>query len=264
MIQLSAVIITYNESENIEACINALHAVADEIIVIDSYSTDNTRELAEKMGAKVYLNHFEGFGTQKAFAISKASFDWILSVDADEVLSPELQASILKEKANPEYDGYYVKILTNYCGKWIRHCGWYPQTKLRLLNRNKGYINSNKVHEGFEMSNKSAKTCTLNGDLLHHSYKNLSAHTRKIQLYTELAAKNSAEKGRNISLLKLFFGPKWTFFYHYIIRLGILDGYWGYILCKNISYESFMKYTKIRHYSKLNKTHNTGTLNYEF
>jgi glycosyltransferase involved in cell wall biosynthesis len=227
-----------------------MQTVADEIIVLDSYSQDKTVEIAESLGAKVFFKQFAGFGDQKAYAVEQASNDWILSIDADEILTPELQQSILAVKENPQYDGYYVNILTNYCGKWIKHCGWYPKHKLRLLRKSMGSINHNKVHEGFSMNNPHTPIGGLKGDLLHHSYNTISDHSRKIQLYTELSAKNAVEKGLSISLIKIIVGPRWTFFYHYIIRKGFMDGYWGYVLCKNISYESFIKYTKIRLYTR--------------
>lgn len=250
MVKVSCVIITYNEEQNIRACIKSVQQVVDEIIVVDSYSQDNTAGIAQSLGARVFYKKFNGFGAQKAYAIQQATHNWILSVDADEVLTTELQTSILSVKENPIFDGYDLNILTNYCGKWIKHCGWYPKHKLRLLDKTKGYINSNKVHEGFEMNNLNTPISLLKGDLLHYSYKTISEHSRKIQLYTELAAKHMAEKGASIPLLKIILGPKWTFFYLYIIRLGFLDGYWGYVLCKNLSYESFIKYTKIRLYTK--------------
>lgn len=249
MVHISSVIITYNEEQNIERCLRSLLPVSDEIVIVDSGSQDRTVEIAESLGARIFFKKFTGFGEQKAYAVEKASNDWVLSIDADEVLSPELQESILQVKQNPKYRGYNLNILTNYCGKWIRHCGWYPKHKLRLLNRKHGSINHNLVHEGFSMNDKHEHLGMLHGDLLHHSYKTISDHSRKIQLYSELAARNSVEKGKTISLFKIIFWPRWVFFYHYVIRMGFLDGYWGYVLCKNISYESFIKYTKIRLYT---------------
>lgn len=250
MIRISCVIITYNEEENIRKCLESAKVVADELIVVDSYSQDNTVTIARDCGAKIFFKSFYGFGEQKAFAVEQASHNWILSLDADEILTPELQQSILKVKEKPDYQGYALNILTNYCGKWIKHCGWYPQFKLRLLNKQAGHINRNKVHEGFEMNERGAAIGHLNGDLLHYSYKTISEHNQKIQLYTELAARQYAENGVHMPLLKIIFGPRWTFFYHYILRKGFMDGYWGYVLCKNISYESFLKYTKIRLYGR--------------
>lgn len=250
MIRISAVLITYNEEHNIERCLRSLLPVADEIIVVDSNSTDKTREIAELLNAKVFIKDFMGFGDQKGYAISMTTHDWILSIDADEVLSEQLQKDILEAKKGPAHQGYTFNILTNYCGKWIHHCGWYPQPKLRFLNKNKGHINSNPVHEGFVMNDPTETVGTFGGDLLHYSYNSISDHNRKIQLYTELSARSSVQKGRTVSLLKIIVAPRWIFLYHYIVRLGFLDGYWGYILCKNISYESFIKYTKIRLYAR--------------
>ena len=250
MIKISAVIITYNEEQNIRKCIDSLVRIADEIIVLDSYSHDKTVEIAESLGAKIFYKHFAGFGDQKAYAIEQATNEWILSIDADEALTPELESSILDVKRGPKFDGYYVNILTSYCGKWIRHCGWYPQPKLRLLKKTRGSINRNKVHEGFSMNDPKTPTSCLRGDLLHYSYNSISDHSRKIQFYTELSANYAVERGVTISLLKIIMGPRWTFFYHYVIRQGFLDGYWGYVLCKNIAYESFIKYTKIRLYTR--------------
>jgi len=248
--KISLVIITYNEENNIARCLESVKNIADEIVLIDSYSIDKTVEIARTYGAVVFYHKFNDFGEQKAFAIKQATYDWILSVDADEVLSPELQQSILKAKSDPHYDGYNVNILTNYCGKWIRHCGWYPQPKLRFFNKNKYRFNTNKVHEGIVTSDSRAKISSLQGNLLHYSYKTISDHTKKIELYSELAAINAIDKGERISLLKILFGPPWKFFYHYILRLGFLDGYIGYVICKNIAYSGFIKYIKIKLYSK--------------
>jgi glycosyltransferase involved in cell wall biosynthesis len=248
--KISLVIITYNEEGNIARCLESVKDVVDEIVLIDSYSNDKTVTIAQSYGAKVFYHKFNDFGEQKSFAIKQASYDWVLSIDADEVLTPELRGSILKVKAEPHYDGYNVNILTNYCGQWIKHCGWYPQPKLRFFNKNKSKFNTNKVHEGIIMDDSRAKIGLLDGNLLHYSYKTISDHTKKIELYSELAAVNAIDKGERISFIKILFGPPWKFFYHYILRRGFLDGYIGYVICKNIAYSGFIKYIKIKLYSK--------------
>lgn len=245
MIKLSSVIITYNEEQDIRRCIESVQRVADEIIVVDSFSQDNTVAIATEMGAKVFTKKFNGFGEQKAFCVDQASYDWILSTDVDEILSDELVESILAIKVNPVYNAYYVNILTNYCGHWIKHCGWYPEYKLRLLHKGRGTMNLNKVHEGFEMNDSNEKIGYLKGNLLHYSYHSLAEHTQKIHFYTDLAVQKAEIKGRKVNKLQIFFAPKWAFLYHYIIRHGFMDGYWGYILCRNLQYESFLKYVKI-------------------
>jgi glycosyltransferase involved in cell wall biosynthesis len=250
MIKISSVIITYNEEHNIARCIESLKDVVDEIILVDSYSDDRTVAIAESYGAKIYYRHFKDFGDQKAFAIAQASNEYVLSIDADEVLSSELQAGILKEKENLRFVAYNVNILANYCGQWIRHCGWYPQPKLRLFNKKICGINANKVHESIVVKDGHGKVGFLEGDILHYSYKTISDHARKIELYSELAARNAIEQGEHISLIKIVLGPTWKFFMNFIIRGGFLDGYLGYVICKNIAYAGFIKYVKIKLYSR--------------
>jgi len=250
MIKISAVIITHNEEQNIANCIESIKDIADEIVVVDSYSNDRTVAISETYGARILYHHFKDFGHQKAFAIEQAENEWVLSVDADEVLSAELQASLLKEKSQPRYDGYNINILANYCGKWIRHCGWYPQPKLRFFNKNRCTINSNKVHESIVAKDRKAKIGFLDGNILHYSYKSISDHTKKIELYSELAAMNAIDKGEKIFLLKILLGPSWKFIYNFFLRGGFLDGYLGYVICKNIAYAGFIKYVKIKLYSQ--------------
>ncbi|MBS1689005.1 MAG: glycosyltransferase family 2 protein, partial [Bacteroidetes bacterium] len=138
MVKISVVIITLNEEKNLSRCLTSVAGIADEVVVVDSFSTDNTAAIAEKYGARVVNQAFLGYGAQKNFANDQAANDWILSLDADEALSPELQQSILSVKAKPEYDAYSLSRLTNYCGKWVKHCGWYPDKKLRLFDKTKG------------------------------------------------------------------------------------------------------------------------------
>ncbi len=250
MIKISSVIITYNEEHNIARCIESVKDVADEIILVDSYSDDKTVAIAESYGAKVYYRHFKDFGDQKAFAIAQASNDYVLSIDADEVLSDELRESIRKEKLQPRFEAYNVNILANYCGQWIRHCGWYPQPKLRLFNKRICGINANKVHESIVVKEVNIKVGFLDGNILHYSYKTISDHTKKIELYSELAARNAIEQGERIWLIKILLGPTWKFIYNFFLRGGFLDGYLGYVICKNIAYAGFIKYVKIKLYSR--------------
>lgn len=253
MIQVSAVIITYNEELNIARCIESLQRVADEVIVVDSYSTDNTAVIAAGLNAKVISYKFDGYGEQKDFAQNQATFNWILSIDADEVISPELENNILKVKQEPKYDAYKVNILTNYCGKWIKHCGWYPQPKIRLWNRTKGIMSADKVHEEWHLFDKHATIGHLTGDLLHYSYATISDHIRKIEHYSEIKAQIDVEKGKKVPLLKLWFAPKWEFFLDFVLRKGFMDGYYGYLICRNSAFYTYVKYAKIRQYSRQNR-----------
>lgn len=254
MVLLSAVIITYNEERNIERCINALKNIADEIIVVDSYSTDNTVALATALGARVIQHVFNGYGAQKHFAQLQAANDWIFSLDADEVVSPQLEASILKVKQSPTHDAYQVNILPNYCGHWIRHCGWYPEPKIRLWNRTKGAMNSNMVHEEWMLADKNGSIGFLDGDLLHYSYNTISDHIRKLEQYSELKARAAVAQGKDVSLLKVWLAPKWSFFADFILKAGFLDGKYGYLVCKTSAFYTYAKYAKIWQYNRQKKS----------
>jgi glycosyltransferase involved in cell wall biosynthesis len=249
---VSAIIITYNEAHNIARCIRALHGVADEIIVVDSFSKDDTVAIAESLGARVVRHPFEGYGEQKIVALGETSYDWILSVDADEELSPALQQSILEVKDRQQHDAYSFNFLTNYCGRWIRHCGWYPNPKMRFWNKQRGHMTADKVHEGWVLQ-PGTTTGFLKGDILHYSFPTISSHLKKIEHYSENGARFDVARGKKVSLLKLLLVPRWSFFMDFILRGGFLDGYYGYIVCKNSAFAAYAKYAKIRQYSRMKK-----------
>ncbi len=253
MNRISAVIITYNEERNIARSITSLKNVADEVVVIDSFSTDNTVAIAEGLGAKVYQYAFKGYGEQKNNAINHAQYDWILNIDADEALSAQLEASLLDAKNAPKFDAYQFNILPNYCGKWIRHCGWYPAPKVRFWNKLKASMSNDKVHESLALNDSSAKIGFLHGDLFHYSYHTISDHIRKIETYSEIGARFDVQRGKTCSLLKLLVIPRLEFFQLYIFKGGFLDGYYGFVICKNSSFASYVKYLKIRLYTKMKK-----------
>lgn len=246
MLPFSACIITFNEEENIARCLQSLQGLTDDIVVVDSHSTDNTVKIADSMGARVLLRKFTGYGEQKYYAQEAAKNDWVFSIDADEEVSENLAKKIREVLTAPKHDAYTVNILTNYCGRWIYHCGWYPQPKIRLWNRKKASMLNDKVHEGIKLTDENGTVGKLNADLNHYSVKTISQHLKKIEHYSEMGAKFDVERGKQCSLLKLFIAPKWQFFWEYIVRLGFLDGYQGFVLCKNSSMASFVKYAKIR------------------
>ncbi len=248
MIKLSVAIITYNEEKNLERCLKSVTRVADEVVIIDSFSTDATLTIAAKYQARVIQHPFEGFVKQKNIACDAALYTWVLSVDADEVISPELEQGILSAKASPKYDMYRLSRLTNYCGKWIKHSGWYPDKKIRLFDRTKGRWQGDMIHEKWQPHDAHAAEGTLKGDLLHYSFYTISDHIRKIEKYTEMSARAAAERGKSCSILKIAVVPCWNFFMNYIIRLGFLDGYYGFIVCALTAGESRIKYAKTRQY----------------
>lgn len=248
--QLSVVVITLNEEKNIERCLKAVQGIADEIILVDSLSTDNTLKLAEPYVTRVVSQEFLGYVAQRNFATDQATHDWILMLDADEVVSEDLSKNILQIKSQPHHQVYELGRLTNYCGKWIKHSGWYPDKKIRLYNRTKGKWIGELVHEHWEANTLSESIGSVKGHLLHYTFNTIDEHIRQIHKFTELSAISAAKKGKTCSLFKIWFGPKWYFISRYIFKLGFLDGYYGYLVCKLSAYAQLIKYSKIRAYSK--------------
>ncbi|MCC7532732.1 MAG: glycosyltransferase family 2 protein [Bacteroidia bacterium] len=246
MEKISAVIITCNEEKNITRCIQSLLPVADEIIISDSYSTDKTSEIAQKLGAKVYTNQFIGYGATKNNAHQYTAFNWILSIDADEELDKELQQSILHVKLLLNNNSAYrVKRLNNYCGKWIKHGGWNPDKKIRLFNKTIVKWNLAEVHETLELP-ETTQIVELKGKLLHYSYRTIQEHKNKMERYSTRGAEELAKKRKKHSLLKQYASPLVRFIRDYLFRLGFLDGYYGYIIAKYTAIEVSMKYRKLK------------------
>lgn len=253
--QISAVIITFNEEENIASCIESIEEVCDEIVVVDSLSTDKTIEIAEKHPkVKVYSQKWLGYVDQKNYANSLTTFNTIFSIDADELLSKQLKESILKLKELDEnlFKVYEVSRLTNYCGSWIKHCGWYPDKKIRIFNKQSVKWQGELVHETLFLP-ENTQIITLKGDLLHYSYKSSTDHIERMNKYSTLTAKEAFNRGKKSSCFDIWFRPKWRFFRDYIIKRGFLDGYAGYQVCKMSAYITFSKYIKLREYVKKGK-----------
>ena len=248
-ISLSAVIITYNEERNIERCLVSLQGIADEIVVVDSFSTDKTEEICQQYKVKFIQNKFEGHIQQKNYAISCASNDWILSLDADEALSDELKKSILTIKSHPTFKGYSMNRLTNYCGKWVKHCGWYPDTKIRLVNRDFAQWTGVNPHDKLEMTNGD-HSGFLNGDILHYSYYTRQDHLKQIEYFGSIASKELYEKGIKSSWFKIVYKVVAQFFKSYLLKLGILDGGTGFTISRLSAYATYVKYHKLLQLNK--------------
>lgn len=244
MVQLSVVIITYNEERNIARCLDSVKTVADEIVVVDSFSTDKTREIVESKGARFIQHVFEGHIEQKNWALSHVKYKHVLSLDADEALSEELQKSILETKNNWAQDGYYMNRLSNYCGQWIRHAGWYPDRKLRLWDSTKGKWAGTNPHDKYELTN-SSKAGFLKGDLLHFSYITVEEHFKKIGYFSDIASKALFDKGSRSSWTKRFLSPLAAFLGDYFMKLGFLDGYYGFVISKSSAIATYQKYKKL-------------------
>ncbi len=245
MIKLSAVIITFNEEKNIERCLQSLQGVVDEIVVVDSFSTDSTEEICKKYNVRFIKHPFEGYIEQKNWATQQAKNDYVLSLDADEALSEELKKSILKVKENWEFDGYSFNRLTNYCGHWIKHTSWYPSKKLRLWDRRKGKWDGINPHDRFVLT-KGCKTKHLKGDLLHYSFYSIDQHINQINKFTEIIADSFHKRGLRVNIFwHLILHPLWRFFRDYIVKIGFLGGLYGLIVSINSAYEVFIKYFKL-------------------
>ncbi|GAA4469365.1 glycosyltransferase family 2 protein [Nemorincola caseinilytica] len=250
MVRISVIVITYNEEKHLARCLASVSGIADEILVVDSHSTDATATIAVSYGARVVQHVFEGYARQKNYGTSLAANDWILSLDADEEVTPALRESILRVKQAPAHHVYKMPRMTSYCSKWIKHAGWYPDHQTRLYDRTKGAWQDKKVHEYWKAHNEADRTGLLAGDLLHYSFDSISQHLRKIERYTELAAQDAVERGKTASVLKVIFSPFWHFVSEYFVKLGFLDGFHGFVICRLSAYAAFAKYSKIRMYSK--------------
>lgn len=250
MIKISAVIITFNEERNIVRCLSSLKNIADEIVVIDSYSTDRTEELCRDFGVKFIKHPFEGHIQQKTWAVNQATYDIILSLDADEALSETLANSIVAVKNEWQFDGYSFNRLTNYLGKWIKHCGWYPDVKLRLWDRRKGEWGGDNPHDKVIM-NDGTKTLKIKGDLFHYSYYSVSQHIQQFNKFTDISAIEAVAKGKKANLFMAIYKGIWKFKRDYFFKLGFLDGYYGFVICAFSAYATFIKYIKIIELRKL-------------
>jgi glycosyltransferase involved in cell wall biosynthesis len=226
---LSAAITTHNGAPNIARAIGSL-ACADEVLVVDSGSTDDTVLIAQTLGARVITHHWEGFAAQKNFAAAQARHDWILSLDDDEELDPEAQQAVGRWKTStPQAPGYRFARRAYYLGRWIRHSGWYPDYKLRLFDRRRGRWQGAYVHESVVVD---GPTETLAGHILHYTCDSLEEHRQRIEFYTDLAAREMLERGEGAGALRRLLVPPWIFFDTYFLRLGVLDGRQGYLIAR--------------------------------
>lgn len=243
--KVSAAIITFNEEKNIGRCLDSLQGIVDEIVVVDSFSTDKTKEICEQKGAKFISHKFDGHIQQKNWAITQTSNTYVLSLDADESLSEELKTSILKVKENCIKDGYSFNRMTNYCGKWIKHGHWYPDVKLRLWDSSKGKWGGKNPHDTYLM-NDGSSVKHLKGDLLHYSYYSVEEHWTQAEKFSTIAANAYYEAGKPSSWFKIIFSPISRLISSYIFNLGFLDGKYGWIIARITYWETKQKYIQLR------------------
>lgn len=243
--KLSVVIITKNEERNIERCLKSIVEVADEIIVVDSFSTDNTIAICEKYDVKVIQRKFDGYGSQKQYATEQASFDYVLSLDADEELTTELKKSILAAKEKSGYDCYSFNRMNFFCNKEIHFCGWSPDKQIRLFNKHVLNWNNRTVHELIEVTNKQT-IFNLSGDLNHYTCSSIGEQEEKAEKYARISADIIANRKKSISCIIPVVKFCFVFFKTYVINLGILDGYYGFEISRISAKSSFNKYALAR------------------
>ncbi len=246
MSPISVVIITFNEEKNIGRCLDSVKEVADDVVILDSFSNDKTKEICLSKGARFFEHAFDGHIEQKNRAITYAKYPYVLSLDADEALDDALKRSILELKKNMDKDGYYMNRLTNYCGHWVKHCNWYPDTKLRLWNSTKGKWTGINPHDKYELFDGDKNTDFLKGDILHYSYYSIEDHYKQVEYFTNIASKAYFEKGIGAPFYKLFLNPVAKFIDHYLLHLGFLDGTAGFSISKISAYATYLKYKKLR------------------
>jgi glycosyltransferase involved in cell wall biosynthesis len=249
--KLSAAIITYNEERNLDRCLQSLVGVVDEIVVVDSFSTDQTEAIAKRHGAKFITHAFAGHIQQKNYALDHTSGDWILSLDADEALDETLRTSILEVKKKQDAPGYSMNRLTNYCGHWVRHCGWYPDTKVRLVKRGTARWTGVNPHDRLDLHDH-LQAQHLEGDILHYSYYTREDHLRQIEYFGGIASRELRAQGKRISLAMTCVKVVAQFIKSYFLKKGFLDGATGFTISRLSAYATWRKYSMLH---KLNQHH---------
>ena len=241
--RIAATLITLNEEANLPRALSSL-SVCDEVVVVDSGSTDRTLEIARRAGARIVQNAWPGYAAQKNLAAESASCEWVLALDADEALSPELSAEIARIKvAGADHDAYSFPRRARYLGRWIRHSGWYPDRKVRLYRRDRGRWVGDYVHESVLVDGTVGE---LRGDLLHYTCDSLSAHLRTLDRYTTLAAQQMAARGGRPSLARMLLSPPWAFLRSYVLQSGWLDGLPGFQIGLMAGLYVYAKHAKLR------------------
>jgi len=254
---ISAVIIALNEEKYIGQCIRSLQAVADEVVVVDSGSVDRTPEICRSLGVAFYTQPFLGYIEQKNYALGKASYDHVLSLDADEALSEELTREIKRIKENWTHDGYRFNRLNRFCGKWLRYTNYYPDRKLRLWDRRKGKWGGVNPHDKVVMD-ADARVTKLKGNLMHWMCDSYEEHVDTINRFSTIAAAEAFRKGVSCSAWKVVYKTFWRFIQHFVVKRGFLLGYMGFVVSYQDAFLCFQKYVKLRHLIKTAQKSETG------
>ncbi|HEX7844178.1 MAG TPA: glycosyltransferase family 2 protein [Chitinophagaceae bacterium] len=256
---LSVVIITFNEEQNIRRCIESVRQVADEIIVLDSYSTDRTVEIARDLGAIVHSEKFRGYIGQKNYAMWLASHNYILSLDGDEALDQTLTQSILEAKKTFAHRAYSLNRCTSYCGHFIRHGLWYPDRKIRLFDRRIAAWGGLNPHDCIQLQ-KGFKIQHIEGELLHYSYHTPDDLIWQNNRMSSIAATSLYAAGYRSNWFKMLLRPTWAFVNGYLLKKGFLDGTDGFTIAVNTAHQVFLKYSKLYRLQRNNGKNNSVTI----
>ena len=244
MAKLSTVIMCYNEEAKIGRCIESVKAVSDEILVLDSYSTDKTVEIAKDLGARIEYHKFLGYIKQRELSISLASHDWVLALDADEYLSEELSNEIRTELQNPQSDVYYLNRSNAINGYFLRYGSWFPHRIIRLFNRNKIRCSGNPPHDRiYALEGSSSKK--MKALLMHHCNEDIHDRMTTVNKHSSIAARHRFEQGIKTNYFRILIKPTWKFFVEYILRLGFLDGFYGYLMAKTTAHYIYLRESKL-------------------
>lgn len=242
--EISAVIITHDEEKKLEGALKSVRGIASEVIIVDSFSTDETVPIAKKYTKHVFQRKWTNYADQKNYANKKASFPWILSLDADERLSPELREEILRlKKKEPDCSGFSMPRQAFYLGKWIRHSGWYPDRKIRLFRKSEALWEGEYIHEKLVIHGRIEK---LKGHLFHFTYRDIADHMARINTFSELGAQKLYAKKKKCRWYHLAFRPLLGFMKSFFWKAGFLDGYAGFVIARIHSYSIFVRYAKLK------------------
>ncbi len=247
MEKVSVAIITKNEETNIRDCLESVQW-ADEVVVVDGGSTDQTLEICRQLQAQVFQEEWKGYARQKNSAIAKTRNPWVLSLDADERVPVELREEIVGVLDSQTLEGYFIPRKNFFLGRWIKHCGWYPDYNLRLFRKGRGHFQEREVHERVEIQ---GETGHLRHPLEHYSYRSLSDFIQRLDRYSELAAGEMRKEGRRFRHTDLIGRPPATFLQMYLLRAGFLDGYLGFLLSVLYAFYTFAKYSKLKEQTSL-------------
>lgn len=242
--RLSTVIMTFNEEAKIERCIRSVQSISDEIVLLDSYSTDRTVEIAQSLGARIEYSAFLGYIKQRELSISLANNQWVLALDADEYLSAELQEEISNVLQNPTAEAYYINRFNAINGYFLKHGSWFPHYIIRLFDKDHIYCSGNPPHDRI-YAQEGVKTAKLKSLLMHHCNENIHDRLTTVNNHSTIAAQHRFKIGKKSNYLRVVFKPIWKFFVEYILRLGFMDGFYGYLMARTTAYYIYLRESKL-------------------